>query len=277
MRLILASLLLLSSPMALAHSECRFTAERSLDIDLAGLQALRIEVGSSDVNLQGDSAATRIEVRGKACASEQAWLDELQVEQSRQGGKAIVKTAPRSTHTGLFGRSYAYIDFVIRVPANLAIEVSSGSGDTRAVSIASLDYHTGSGDLNLDRVAGPVSITVGSGDVVASHVGSFKLEHAGSGDMRISDVQGEVTIGHVGSGDLSFSSVHGSVRADSIGSGNFVAEKVGGDVYIDSIGSGDVTVRTVTGNLTVRSAGSGGIHHSSVGGKVDVPKRHESD
>lgn len=268
--------LLLAAPLALAN-ECQFTAERNLDIDPSGLQALRVELGSSDLNVQGDSAATRIEVHGKACASEQAWLDELQVEQSRQGGKVVVKTAPRPSHVGLFGKHYAYIDFVVRVPANLALEVESGSGDTHAANIASLDFHAGSGDLNLDRAAGAVSVTVGSGDVVANHVGSFKLGHAGSGDMRVSDVQGDVAVGHVGSGDLSFSDVRGSIRAESIGSGDFVADKVGGDVYVGSIGSGDVTAKTVGGNLTVRSAGSGDIHHSGVVGKVDVPKRHEDD
>lgn len=275
MRLILIPLLLASS--FAAAGECQFSAERNLDIDPAGLQALRMQLGSSDLNLQGDPAATRIEVRGKACASEQAWLDELQIEQSRQGGKAVVKTAPHPTHVGVFGKHYAYIDFVVRVPADLAIEVESGSGDTHAANIASLDYHSGSGDLNLDHAAGAVSVTVGSGDVVASHVGSFKLGNAGSGDMHVSDVQGDATIGHVGSGDLSFSDVRGSLRADSIGSGDVVAERIGRDVFIGSIGSGDVTAKTVGGGLTVRSAGSGDIHHSGVVGKVEVPKRHEND
>jgi hypothetical protein len=275
MRLILLPLLL-ASPLGLAN-ECQFSAERNLDIDPAGLQALRMDLGSSDLNVQGDAAATRIEVHGKACASEQAWLDELQIEQSRQGGKALVKAAPRPSHSGLFGKQYAYIDFVVRVPANLALEVQSGSGDTRAANIASLDYQSGSGDLNLDRIAGAVSVTVGSGDVVASHLGSFKLGHAGSGDMHVSDVQGDVTIGHVGSGDLSFSDVRGSLRADSIGSGDVVAERIGSDVYIGSIGSGDVTAKTVGGGLTVGSAGSGDIHHSGVVGKVQVPKRHADD
>lgn len=275
MRLILIPLLL-ASPLALAH-DCQFSAERVVDIDPAGLAALRFELGSSDLNLQGDPAVTRIEVRGRACASEQAWLDELQIEQSRQGGKAVVKVAPRASHIGFFGRTYAYIDFVVRVPTGLAIEVDSGSGDTHAANVASFDYHAGSGDLNLERVAGAVSVAIGSGDVVASRLGSFNLGSAGSGDTRVSDVQGEVVVGHVGSGELSFSGVRGSVRVDSIGSGDFVADNVGRDVYVGAIGSGDVTVKTVGGNLTVRAAGSGDIHHSGVAGKVEVPKRHEND
>ena len=275
MRLILVPLLL-ASPLALAN-ECQFSAERNLDIDPAGLQALRMQLGASDLNMQGDAAATRIEVHAKACASEQAWLDELQIEQNRQGSKVVVKQAQHPSHSGLFGRQYAYLDFVVRVPANLAIEIDSGSGDTHAANLASLDYHAGSGDLNLDRVAGAVSVTVGSGDVVANHVGALKVGSAGSGDLRVTDVQGDVAIGHVGSGDLTFSDVRGGVRVDSIGSGDFTAEKIGRDVYVGSIGSGDVTAKTVGGGLTVRSAGSGDIHHSGVVGKVDVPKRHEDD
>ncbi|MBS0591486.1 MAG: DUF4097 family beta strand repeat protein [Proteobacteria bacterium] len=276
MRSTLIPLLLLFSPLALA-SECKFTAERRLDVDPAGVQALRIELGSSDLDVQGDAGVTKIEVRGKACASDQASLNELQLEQSRDGGKAVVKTTSRPSHFSLFGNNYAYIDFVVRVPTSLAIEVKSGSGDTHAKNLASLDFTSGSGDLAIDRVAGAVVVTVGSGDVVANHLGSFKLEHAGSGDMRIADVSGAATVGHVGSGDLAFSDVRGSVRADSIGSGDFNAEKIDGDVYIGSIGSGDVTVKTVGGNLTVHSSGSGDIHHSGVAGTIEVPKRHASD
>jgi DUF4097 and DUF4098 domain-containing protein YvlB len=276
MRAVLASALLLASPFAFAD-HCAFTAERSLDIDPAGLQALRMELGSSDLNVQGDASVKKIEVRGKACASEQAWLDELQIAQSRQGGKVVVKTADHTEHSGWFGNHYAYIDYVVHVPTNLAVEVESGSGDTHAAGIAALDFHTGSGDLNLERVAGVVKATVGSGDIVAKDVGSFRLDRSGSGDVRLADVRGDVTIGHVGSGDLSFSNVHGGVRAEAIGSGDFVADHVGGDVYVGSIGSGDVTVKTVGGGLTVGSAGSGDIHHSDVTGKINVPKRHEND
>ena len=276
MRSILVLLMLLTSPLALA-AECKFSAERRLDIDSSGLQALRIELGSSDLDMRGDAGAAKIEVRGKACASDQAALDELQLQQSREGNKAIVTTAPHTSRTGLFGLGYAYIDFVVRVPSSLAIEVASGSGDTHAANLASLDFTSGSGDLNLEQVAGAVHVSVGSGDVIGNHLGSFKLEHAGSGDMRIADVQGAAIIGHVGSGDLSFTDVRGDVRADSIGSGDFNAQKIGGNVQIGSIGSGDVTVNAVSGNLSVRSAGSGDIHHSGVAGKIEVPKRHEND
>jgi DUF4097 and DUF4098 domain-containing protein YvlB len=276
MRLILAAALLLPSSLVLAN-DCRFSAERNLEIDPAALRALRFELGSSDLAVQGVAGLARIEVKGKACASDQSWLSELNVEQSRQGDKVVVKTSPHTAHTGISGNHYAYIDFTVRIPANLALEVDSGSGDSDLSNIASLDFSSGSGDLKLDRVAGAVSVKVGSGDVIASGVGNFTVGGSGSGDMQVSAVNGDVKVAHVGSGDLQFNDVHGSVQVDSIGSGDLSAGQIGGDVVVGSIGSGDIDAKGVKGNLVVRSAGSGEIHHSGIAGAVDIPQRHAND
>ena len=84
MRLVLGSLLLLSSVSAFAHN-CANSAERKLDIDAAGLKALRFELGASDIHVQGVAGLKQIEVHGHACASDPAWLAELDVTQSRVG------------------------------------------------------------------------------------------------------------------------------------------------------------------------------------------------
>jgi hypothetical protein len=278
MRLILIPLLLLASSFAAANDNCKFRAERNLDIDLAGLHALRMELGSSDLRVQGVAGLAKIEVHGKACASEQAWLAELNMTQSRAGDKVVVKAEPHEHHSsGLLGNSYAYIDFDVRVPSALLLEVDSGSGDAVISDIAALDYSSGSGDLKLDHATGAVSVKVGSGDVTASSVGSFALHSSGSGDVHATDVSGDVQVGHVGSGDLSFGGVRGSVHIDSIGSGDLQVERVGSDVVLGAIGSGDVSASNVSGNLIVKSAGSGEIHHSAIGGRVDVPQRHAND
>jgi DUF4097 and DUF4098 domain-containing protein YvlB len=276
-RTILASLLLLSSSFASADN-CKFSAERNLDIDPAGLHALRVELGSSDLHLQGVAGLNRIEVRGKACASEQAWLADLNVTQSRDGDKVVVKSAKSPEHHGaMIGNSYAYIDFVVRAPVALALEVDSGSGDADIANIAALDFNSGSGDLKLEHVAGAVAVKVHSGDVVASDMASFTVREAGSGDVHANGVRGEVKVGHVGSGDLHFADVHGSVQIDGIGSGDLAVERIGGDVVLGSIGSGDVEANHVTGNLIVKAAGSGEIHHEQIGGRVDLPKNHAAD
>ncbi len=277
MRTILASLLLLASSFVSAET-CKFSAQRNLDIDASGLHALRMELGSSDLHLQGVADLKRIEVRGKACASDEAWLADLNVAQSREGDKVVVREAKSPEHHGgVLGNSYAYIDFVVRIPAALALEVESGSGDAEIANIAGLDFSSGSGDLKLEHAAGAVAVKVHSGDVVAGDVGSFSLREAGSGDVHLNGVRGDVKVGRVGSGDLNFADVHGGVQIDSIGSGDLAVERIGGDVVLGSIGSGDVEANHVTGNLIVKAAGSGEIHHQQIGGKVDLPKNHADD
>ncbi|TLY51110.1 MAG: DUF4097 domain-containing protein [Gammaproteobacteria bacterium] len=275
MRLVLGSLLLLSTASAFAHN-CANTAERKLDIDPAGLKALRFELGSNDIKVQGVPGLQQIEVRGRACASDPAWLAELDMTQSRVGDKVVVKPLPRPQHNGFFN-SYAYIDFEVRLPAALPLEVGTGSGDANISDVAALDFDTGSGDLKLTRVTGVVNARVGSGDIVANDVGSFVLRSGGSGDVTANGVRGDVKIGHVGSGDLHFVEVKGGVQIDAIGSGDVAVDQVGGDMFVGSIGSGDVVAKNVTGNFTVKAAGSGDIHHSGIGGKVEVPARHQND
>ena len=277
MRLILAPFLLLAAAPAFADHHCAFSAQRSIDVDPAGLAALRFELASSDLQVEGVPGLARIEVRGRACASQQDWLGELNIIQERVGNKVVVKPTPRISHTSWLGDNYAYIDFTVRVPVATALEVDTHSGDADIAHVASLDFSSHSGDLKLESVTGPASIQVNSGDVTASDIGSLLIRGSGSGDVTASNVRGDVKVGHVGSGDLHFAEVRGGVSVDSVGSGDVSVDDVGTDVMVGSIGSGDIDARSVKGNLIVKAAGSGVIHHHGVGGQIDVPARHERD
>jgi len=248
------------STTALADHDCKFKAERNLDIDPAGLKALTLVLGSSDAQVEGVAGIKRIEVRGKACASEEEWLKDLTVDQERGGDRVRVTTSKNcdGTHINLFGSSYAYIDLTVRIPVDLALEVDAGSGDADVGNVASLRFTSGSGDLKAHHVTGDVLVKVGSGDAIIDDIGGLEVER-------------------VGSGDVTFADVRGSVRIESVGSGDVGVRRTGGDVEIGSIGSGDVTVDGVGGNFIVHSAGSGDLHHHQVTGKVEVPKRHQDD
>jgi DUF4097 and DUF4098 domain-containing protein YvlB len=276
MRAMLGLVLGLIAGNALAGTQCKFTADRNLDVSPAGLHALAFELGSSDLRVQGVPGLGKIEVHGKACASEESRLAELTLDQSRQGDRVTITPHQANEQTfGLFGSSYAYIDLEVRVPENLAIEVKTRSGDADISDIAALDFSAHSGDLILHRVSGDVAVEVHSGDVNADDVGSLTVRHAGSGDIRARTVRGDVKVGNVGSGDLGFTDIGNGVHVDSVGSGDIIVTRAKGDVTVGSIGSGDVTVNGVGGDFTVRSAGSGDIHHHDVKGRIDVPKRYD--
>ena len=256
--------------------ECKFKAERPLDIDPAGLHALVLSLESSDARVRGVAGLSRVEVRGKACASQEDWLADLTVEQKRDGDRVVVSTQQHHQNTiGPFHSSYAYIDLEVRIPASLALQIQSNSGDADVADVASLDFSTHSGDLLADHVSGAITAEVGSGDIKADDVGSLELRRSGSGDVRARKVRGDVRIGNVGSGDLTFADVSRGVHVNSVGSGDVGVNGAGGDVVIDSIGSGDVTASNVGGDFIVKAAGSGDIHHHDVKGKVSVPQRDD--
>ena len=275
MRAILTTFLLLAAATAAANP-CAFKNERDFSVDTAGVAALAFELASSDIHVRGEPNLKTIEVHTRACASDESKLAGLTVEQTKSGNRVILTPHQDDSQTfSLFGSHYAFIDLDVRVPATLAIEVKSRSGDADIADVAALDFSSHSGDLILHRVKGDVTVDVHSGDVTADDVGNFSVRHSGSGDIRARDVAGDVKVGHVGSGDLVFADVKRGVSVESVGSGDINVSHAGGDVTVGSIGSGDVTVASVGGDFRVDAAGSGDIHHRDVHGKVQVPHENE--
>ncbi|HEY0197870.1 MAG TPA: DUF4097 family beta strand repeat-containing protein [Rhodanobacter sp.] len=278
MRKPITAFLLLMLPLAAsAAMPCKFTAVRNADIDAAGLKSLLLTLGSSDLDIQSVPGLGKVEVRGTACASEESWLQNLQLASNRSGDRATVdvKNDHNSMTISLFGSSYAYLKLQVRVPAALAVNVDSGSGDVDASNLASLDFDSGSGDLTADHISGALSLRLGSADAKVRQVGSVHLHESGSGDVEVDGVQGDVRADESGSGDLNFRNVSGSVSVGETGSGDVTLNHIGRDVEVGSTGSGDVNADGVGGNFTVRDSNSGDVVYNNVKGKVSVPKKDD--
>jgi hypothetical protein len=268
----LACLTVLALVPAFAQAECRYTADRHFDVPASDLRTLAFDLGSNDLVVEGVPGLTTIEVRGRACASDAAWLDRLTVDQRRDGDRVTI--TPHAGHDIHFG--YAYVDLRVRVPAKLAVVADGDSGDVEARGIGSLDFETSSGDLIADHVAGQLGAKVSSGDIRATDIGDVEIRGTSSGDISLHDVSGPVNIARSGSGDLQLGGV-GTVSIGSVGSGDVRVSDASGDVSIESIGSGDITVSDIGGNFRVGSRGSGDITHRNVRGKVSVPHDHDDD
>jgi len=252
MRLILASLLLLAPLAGHATDNCTFEAPRNMSIDLAGVRAVQIEVRSFDLHVTGRSDTRKLDLRGRACASDRDMLERLVVSQHREGDQLILELGnDRGFHW--FGNGEANLEVAVELPANLPLTVDVGSGDAEVSGVAQLDSHVGSGDLNVRNVAGRFATSVGSGDAEAHEVGSLEVGSVGSGDLTVSGVGGDARVGSIGSGDVTLRNVRGSVHADTLGSGDLDVDGVGGDLSLGAKGSGDVS-------------------HNNVKGKVDVPR-----
>lgn len=274
--LVLSVIVLVLVP-AFAAAECRYSAERAFDVPAAGLATVAFDLGSSDLVLEGVPGLKQVEVRGRACASDQAWLDGLTVEQHRSGDRVeITPHNGHDLHGSWLGSTYAYVDLRVRMPANLAAAIRSASGDAEVHDIAALDFDASSGDLQVDHIATTLGIEVSSGDVRGEDIGNVDVRGTSSGDINLRDVHGPARVARSGSGDIHFDRV-GSVSIGSVGSGDVSVSDAASDVAVDSIGSGDIRVDGVVGNFHVGSRGSGDVVHRNVQGTVSVPRDDEDD
>lgn len=254
MRRLLILPFLLAPLGAWASDACRYEAPRNLQVDLAGVRGVQIEVGSQDLHLGGSTTARQLELTGRACSSDKSMLDNLQVTQRREGDQLLLDiTGGEHMSFSLFGGSSSSIEVTVQLPANLPVTVRVGSGDAEVHDVQQLKSSVGSGDLHVRAVTGVFATSVGSGDVDASGVGGLDLGSVGSGDAKIEGVSGDARIGSIGSGDVVLRKVSGSVRAETLG-------------------SGDLTVSDVAGDFTLAAKGSGDVNHSGIKGKVSVPK-----
>lgn len=251
-RLVLASLLF--APLGAFAATCKFEAPRHLQLDLAGVKAVQIEVHSQDLHLMGSATATGLSLDGRACASDKSMLDGLQVTQRREGDQLLLDIGGDGHWSfSLFGSLYASLHVNVHLPANVPVTVNVGSGDADVRGVQQLKSQVGSGDLHVRAIANKFSASVGSGDIDASDIGSLALGSVGSGDVNGENILGDASIGSIGSGDV-------------------VLRKVGGSVHADTLGSGDLTVSNVSGDFSLGAKGSGDVSHAGVNGKVSVPR-----
>lgn len=290
------SLLLLALLLPFAtqaqDSHCRHSGPRSLQLDLDGVRTVMFQIHNHKLRLDASPGAAGA-IQGRACASSEGWLEDLKVEQRREGDRLHVRLYRDRQVRGIFlGRNYAYLDMSGSVPDDVLVQLSVGSGDAWVTGAAAMSADVGSGDVEARRIAGRVTAQVGSGDIELDDIGSLHVLSIGSGDVEAGSVRGDVEVGSIGSGDFTLSGaggdasvesigsgdaelheVRGNVSIGSIGSGDARLRNVGGSVTVDAIGSGDLDARGVRGDLTVNGKGSGSVRHEGVEGNVDVPRK----
>lgn len=290
------SLLLLALLLPFAaqaqDSHCRHSQPRQLDLDMEGVRTVMFEIHNHKLRLDASPGASGA-IQGRACASSEDWLEDLKVEQRRDGDRLHVRLYRDRQVRGLFlGRNYAWLDMSGNVPDDVLVQLSVGSGDAWLTGAAAMSADVGSGDVEARGIAGRATAKVGSGDIELDGVGSLHVLSIGSGDVEAGNVRGDVEVGSIGSGDFTLRGaggnasiesigsgdaelhdVRGNVAIGSIGSGDAQLRNIGGSVVVDAIGSGDLDARGVRGDLTVDSKGSGSVRHEGVDGNVELPRK----
>jgi DUF4097 and DUF4098 domain-containing protein YvlB len=204
--------------------------------------------GSLTVNAHEQLAEARVTIRSREAELpvEQLFRVELTgnrlevVQQSEQGSflQGMLDDLRNFNIGRLFGRSE--FDIVIELPAGSAVQATVMSAAVISTGrIGATTVSSGSADVELDEVDGPLRIQSGSGNLLTNRVTGPGKVRGGSGNVRIGEIGGALSV-NVGSGQVEVGVAHEIVRIRS-GSGTTVIEAADRDVDIAS-SSGTVTV-----------------------------------
>jgi hypothetical protein len=239
-------------PLALAGPACDIgisaggvegTFDRTLTV--SGPLDLQVTSGSGNIFVRtGPDGAVQVHARVRASGGPWASLSGRSAEERireiernppivQEGNR--IEIGPKRGNDGWNGISISY---EIVVPANARVEARSGSGDLEVADVAGpVEVSTGSGDINLGRIKDDVTARTGSGDI----------ELEGAASARTS----------TGSGNVIASAVRGDFDART-GSGDIIVRQEGKGSVEVSTGSGNIELTGATGPLHVR-ASSGDI------------------
>jgi Toastrack DUF4097 len=270
LQLVLCAFLGAAAFIAAHADECKFTAERTGGISVAGAKRVEIRAGAGDLKVTGKRGTGQVSAIGRACASAQGLLDQIQLKVTREGDVIHVDVQMPDVDA-IKGNAFAILDLKIDLPDNLPLVAIDSSGDARYQGLASSDITDSSGDLTIEDIKGDLRVRDSSGDLEIEHVsGNVQLEDS-SGDIKVEEVQGDVLVSSDSSGSMTILHIGKGVRVVQDSSGDINIADVKGSVNIDSDSSGGVNVQRVGGSFTLGSKGSGDIKSADIAGPVSLP------
>ncbi|MER6410578.1 DUF4097 family beta strand repeat-containing protein [Streptomyces humidus] len=144
------------------------------------------------------------------------------------------------------------VDYVVEVPAGLAVTGGTSNGSLTLTDVGMVDVHTGNGEIAVNRTTGPLKLRTSNGDV--------KVKDAKGGDIDTQTSNGEVTIHTVTPQNISARTTSGSLTVTAPPAHYQIsASDSHGDKKVafenDPSGKYRLDLSTTNGDLTVESAG----------------------
>jgi hypothetical protein len=241
-----------------AHADNSF--DRTLNV--SGQADIYVSTGSGNIRISPGNSG-QIHVVGRVHAGWSAFGDVssridhiIESPPITQDGNTI--HIGDNEHSGLFNN--ISIDYDITVPADVAMNLHSGSGDVEVNRVGRfLSATSGSGNVRAHGVHGPADLESGSGDIELEDNGPGDVKaKTGSGNIHINDFNGAL-MAHTGSGDIESSGhLQGS---SSISTGS-------GDVRLHLTQDSRFTLEASTGSGDIR------LHMAGVSATNSETSRH---
>ncbi|MED4569020.1 DUF4097 family beta strand repeat-containing protein [Brevibacillus agri] len=219
--------------------------KRHLELPIAAIETLEIATASGDLIVKGDDKATSIQVDATINRSPNINPEDIEITLAEDGAVAQLTSESRAQ----FGVAYMKLKLEVTVPSGLKVAITDGSGDIDVSKLAGpLTIADDSGDIRLKDVTGEVEINDQSGDIKISKATALKLIEDDSGDILLEDTVGDVEIRDQ-SGDMNIVRHKGNLSI-SDESGDIDIYTVDGNVEIVEDGSGKRSVKNVSGSYT---------------------------
>jgi DUF4097 and DUF4098 domain-containing protein YvlB len=219
-----------------------------------GPTTLVVRTGSGHVTVTAaDTDVTTVELTPLNSAGEEA-VAQARIEQRRS---SVVVDVPRH-RTGLLRQNPA-VAIEVTCPTGTHLEVKADASEVRATgTFGDSLLTTGSGDIDVETVAGTAKLKTGSGSVSAGQVDETVLISTGSGDVHLHRSGRSATL-TAGSGDISVGELAGEV----------VVKTGSGDIEVGRL-AGALTTKTGSGSLTVRRASTGTVRANGASGGISI-------
>jgi hypothetical protein len=133
------------------------------------------------------------------------------------------------------------VDYDVTLPAGAKVVGDVSSGEVEIVGMSEVGVQAGSGEVRVRDVPGPVTVKVSSGRAELTRLGQSAVVEASSGDIVLAGIKGDVTV-------LSHS---GQVEASGI-SGKTSVESSSGDVRITMATAQSVKASASSGSIQLR-------------------------
>ncbi|MGH9352008.1 MAG: DUF4097 family beta strand repeat-containing protein [Terriglobia bacterium] len=245
--LFVAAMTLSLAAAAFGAAGFQVTAQGSFSrsLTVTGPVELEVSTGSGNIAVRPGSSRT-VQIHGTIKVNNHWPFGASEDAESRL---QHLESNPPILQDGNFIRVGRIDDPELRRNISISYEIDTPSA-------TQLKATSGSGNVEVECVAGPVRAVTGSGNLRVSGIQNELTANTGSGDIRASSIRGEVHL-NTGSGTIEALGVAGAFYA-STGSGNVTLEENTGGSGKVSTGSGNVRLSGVNGSLRV-GTGSGNI------------------
>ena len=281
-RVVMTGLLLFAGFAAIAPPACaedappHASADRSGEVATSNGLTLHLNADLGSVRIQtmlpGVPPVVRYSVHIETDARDplaQTLLEKYTLSaQTTPGGVVLTGTVPAMSRT-MARNAQVWVQFVVSVPANFNVEVSTGAGDIETSDIGGHALLvTQGGNIRTGRIAIPAGQPAWNDRLAA------KLETQG-GHIVIQDVAGDVDA-YTAGGHIQAGNITGNAKLRT-GGGHIQAGKIKGKAQLETDG-GNITVGEAGSLVGVRTGGGqidfgevhGSVHAQTAGGGIRV-------